>query len=106
MDNQALAQGVAGSPFPIAGSLGTAGRNTFRGPRDFNIDLSAVKRFKFTEHSGLTFRAEIYNLFNNVNFTNPSFAANSTTFGKITSTVTSSAFPSYRVAQMALRFDF
>ena len=101
------APGAVGSIFPAAGDIGNAGgRNTFRGPRDFNIDMSLVKRFKVTERMAVSFRAEVYNIFNNVNFTNPSFTANSATFGKITSTVTSSGFPSYRVMQGALRFDF
>jgi hypothetical protein len=36
------------------------------------VDLSLVKRFRFTERESLAFRAEAYNLFNNPNFRNPS----------------------------------
>jgi hypothetical protein len=48
--------------FPAAGEIGTAGRNTFRGPRFFNIDLSLGKRFRIKERQDLSFRAEAYNL--------------------------------------------
>jgi len=35
--------------FPAAGEFGSSGRNTFHGPRFFNIDLSLVKRFRLAE---------------------------------------------------------
>jgi hypothetical protein len=40
---------------PAAGEIGTAGRNTFRGPRLFNIDLSLGKRFRVTERQSISF---------------------------------------------------
>jgi len=88
--------------FPVAGEIGSSGRNAFRGPRFFGTDLSVVKRFKLTERQALTFRAEVYNLFNNVNFGNP--GTNLTvpaSFGRISGTV-----GSQRIMQMALRYDF
>ncbi len=88
--------------FPVAGSIGSAGRNTFRGPRFFNVDVSLVKKFRVTEKTAVSFRAEAYNVFNNVNFANPGFNINTpATFGQITSTVANPRF-----MQMALRFDF
>lgn len=88
--------------FPAAGSIGTAGRNTFRGPRYFNIDMSLVKRFRVTEKTSISFRAEAYNLINNPNFAAPGFNINTPqTFGQITATVSNPRF-----MQGALRFDF
>lgn len=90
--------------FPAAGEFGSAGRNTFRGPRFFNTDLSVVKRFAMPwgEAHRVTFRAEMYNLFNNPNFGAPgSSLLNAATFGKVSATV-----GNQRLMQMALRYDF
>jgi hypothetical protein len=74
--------------FPLAGEVGTSGRNAFRAPRFFNTDASLVKRFKITERKAVTFRAEAYNLWNNVNFSPPAVSiATPATFGKISSSV-------------------
>jgi hypothetical protein len=88
--------------FPEAGFVGNSGRNTFRGPRYFNIDASLLKRFRVTESARATLRVEGYNLFNNANFGTPGGSlATLQTLGKFSGT-TSTA----RVVQMALRFDF
>jgi hypothetical protein len=88
--------------YPIAGDYGNAGRNTFRGPRFFNVDASLVKSFAITETKKVVFRAEAYNLFNNVDFGNPSLSISSpSTFGKISGVVNNP-----RLLQAALRFDF
>ncbi|MDR3698869.1 MAG: TonB-dependent receptor [Candidatus Sulfopaludibacter sp.] len=88
--------------YPLAGDYGNAGRNTFRGPRFFNVDASLVKSFAITETKKVVFRAEAYNLLNNVDFGNPSLAISSpATFGKISGVVNNP-----RLLQGALRFDF
>lgn len=88
--------------FPNAGDFGNAGRNTFRGPRYFDSDVSLVKRFRIYENHAVTFRAEAYNVFNNVNFGNPSVSLTSPqTFGKLTGLVGTP-----RIMQLALRYDF
>ena len=88
--------------FPGAGESGNSGRNAFRGPRYFDTDLSLVKRFKIWETHAVTFRAEGYNLFNNVNFANPSVSLlTPATFGRI-----SSLAGGPRIFQLALRYDF
>jgi len=92
--------------FPGAGELGTSGRNQFYGPRFFDIDLSAVKRFKITEKMAFAFRAEFYNLFNNANFGGLQINMNNaSTFGKFSSSTGLQA-SSARTMQMSLRFDF
>jgi Carboxypeptidase regulatory-like domain len=93
---------IAAFSMPAAGTIGTSGRNTFRGPGFFNIDMSMVKRFAITEHKSMSFRAEAYNLINHPDFANPQLSLSTAqTFGKITATVNNP-----RIMQLALRFDF
>jgi hypothetical protein len=93
--------------FPTAGTIGTTGRNTFRGPRFFDIDASLSKAFKFTETKMLMFRAEAFNALNNVNFGNPGLSiATPSSFGKISSTIGPNGSGGARLMQLALRFKF
>jgi hypothetical protein len=88
--------------FPDAGEIGSGGRNAFRGPRYFDVDLSLAKKFPIIEGHVISFRAEAYNLFNNTNFGLPnSRLAEPETFGKISATIGTA-----RILQMALRYDF
>jgi len=50
------------------GRPGTLGRNTFTGPRYFNTDLTLLKNTRITERVSVQFRAEVYNIFNRVQF--------------------------------------
>jgi hypothetical protein len=94
---------IASFAEPAAGTIGTSGRNTFRGPGFFNLDASLVKRFELAERKSLTFRAEAYNLPNHADFANPgvNFGGTASAFGKISSVVNNP-----RIVQMALRLDF
>jgi len=67
---------------PAAGTQGTAGRNTERGPGTQVVDFSAIKRFPFGSRR-LEFRAEIFNLFNHPNFGNPDGNISNVTAGVI-----------------------
>lgn len=88
--------------FPSFGEIGTSGRNAFRGPSFFNLDLSMVKSFGLPwEGHRVQFRAEMYNAFNHANFAVPGLNAALQTFGRISATVGEA-----RVMQMALRYDF
>jgi hypothetical protein len=88
--------------FPAAGEIGSGGRNAFRGPRFFNADLALIKKFDIHDQHVITFRAEAYNLFNNVNFGTPNLNLSTpATFGKISTTVGNPRF-----LQIALRYDF
>jgi len=90
--------------FPVAGEFGSSGRNSFRGPRFFSTDLSLVKRFgmPWGEQHRVSFRAEMYNAFNNANFGNPGVNITTpATFGQI-----SAIAGTQRLMQMALRYDF
>jgi hypothetical protein len=93
------------------GAVGT--RGIVRGPGFFDTDVAFSKFFRITERQRVQIRGEAFNLFNNVNFSNPSSSNlsiyNPTTFGEITSqagtsNTTSSGGP--RVFQFALRYEF
>jgi hypothetical protein len=93
---------IAQFTFPAAGEIGSSGRNAFRGPRAFNIDMSLVKHFRLTERFRIDYRCEAYNLLNNVNFNTPGLSiATAQSFGKISGTIGNP-----RIFQMAMRLDF
>ena len=71
------------------------------GPRFINVDFSSIKKTRITETMNVEFRAEIFNLFNNVNYDNPDLDINSASFGRITSIV---GRP--RLMQFAIRLNF
>ncbi len=92
------------------------GRNGFRGPRYFNLDLSLSKRFnlpkglRLGEDSGLDLRVNLFNALNTLNLANFGFASNSTrinngdqpnlSFGRATGGL------SGRVVELQARFNF
>ena len=95
---------------PQRGFLGNLGRGTFTGPGRFTFDLSLVKKVRLGENENRTlqFRAEFFNLFNNVNFGRPGTrifvspgGRTSGSFGVFRSTVTTS-----RQIQFALKIAF
>ncbi|HEV3470201.1 MAG TPA: carboxypeptidase regulatory-like domain-containing protein [Pyrinomonadaceae bacterium] len=53
---------------PALGTFGSLGRGVVRGPGVKNIDFSAAKNWRIRERFGLQFRAEMFNVFNFVNF--------------------------------------
>lgn len=53
---------------PVQGRVGSLGRNSVRGPGIKNIDFSLAKNWKVKERYGIQFRAEMFNVFNMVNF--------------------------------------
>ncbi len=71
--------------FNAVGTFGNSGRNILRGPRFFNTNLGLLKNTNITERVKLQFRAEFFNVFNNVNFNNPGATVGTPGFGKITS---------------------
>ncbi len=65
------------------GVYGNAGRSLISGPAFFNSDFSILKDFTFHEEARLQFRAEFFNAFNQVNFSNPTASVASSSFGRI-----------------------
>ncbi len=83
-------------------SVPTLTRNKFYGPGYDPIDLAIYKNFGLTERLKMQFRAEMYNVFNSPQFTNPDYNPNDGNFGEINSTRAYSE----REIQFALRFTF
>jgi hypothetical protein len=105
---------------PAFGKQGVTGRNAFRGPGLFNIDLSVSRRFAIGERSRVTLRGDAFNVLNHANLNNPSrffcnFSTCLDTFGTATfgRAEANSGFPvaaplneTPRQLQILLRFEF
>ncbi|MCS7024155.1 MAG: hypothetical protein NZV14_05105 [Bryobacteraceae bacterium] len=72
-DDVLLTNGQQSGPWrrPERGSFGNIGRNMLVGPGFYQTDLSVFKTFAVTERLSAQFRAETFNLFNNVNLAQP-----------------------------------
>ncbi len=81
-------------------TFGNSPLNALAGPRFFDEDFSALKNFSVTERMKLQFRAEGFNIFNNVNFGQPGLTVGNPSFGKITSAQSS------RIFQFGLKLSF
>jgi hypothetical protein len=82
---------VPGGTGPNHGVFGDLGRNTFRGPGLHDLDLALIKDTPLKAASGgerasLQFRAELFNVFNIVNFGLPSNIVLGPGFGEISRT--------------------
>jgi len=87
-----------------AGRYGNLGRNVWHGPGLNNWDWMLFKSFRITETHSLTFRTEMFNMWNHTQFNNPGSTTGatigSTTFGRITSA------RDPRILQFSLRYMF
>ena len=83
---------------PAVGATGS-GRNLFTGPGFFQMDLGIFKTLRVGGERRLELRAEIFNVFNTVNFSTPTFLMTSGSFGNITDTTVPP-----RIVQLALKF--
>ena len=105
---------VADPAFACTTAFGNLGRNIYRGPFQQNWDFSLIKNFRLTERQSLRFTTDFFNIWNHVNFANPSIndvetithdnLGNPTSdgpFGKIFSTVGTP-----RLIQFSLRYTF
>lgn len=66
---------------------GTLGRNVLRGFGVSQTDLAVRKNFGFTENLRMQFRVDVFNVFNQANFANPSGILTSGNFGRATQTL-------------------
>jgi len=105
---------------PPPGQFGNLGRNVFKGPGFWNMDIGILKTIPITERVNLQFRTEMFNALNHVNFDNPRNASDGTprvtslAFGQTccvatsvpsSTTVVANGEPN-RVIQFALRLSF
>ncbi len=56
---------------PVGGTFGNCARNSLRGPKQVNIDASAIKDSRVTESQALQFRVEMFNAPNHVELGTP-----------------------------------
>jgi hypothetical protein len=92
-----------GAPVPPLGSFNNGTQRTICcGPGLIDFDFSVHKKIVLSETRYLQFRAEIFNVFNHTNYSNPDggFSDGPTSFGKITT----AGDP--RLLQFALKFFF
>jgi hypothetical protein len=86
---------------PALGTLGNMGAFNVLGPKFFQFDMAVVREFSIREGMNLQFRAEAFNVLNNVRFKNPAITfSNPSTFGNITSA------EDPRILQLAMKFTF
>jgi hypothetical protein len=84
--------------------FGNLGRNAVRDRPYYNTDIGAFKNLHFTERYQLQFRAEFFNIFNNVNFDmidHGDHTYGDPTFGQVTGTV-----GDQRIIQFGLKLLF
>jgi hypothetical protein len=86
---------------PAQYTFGTAGRNSLRSVPYWNLDTSIFRQFPIWGERRFEFRAEAFNLFNNVVLGTPNSDINGSTYGTINSTANSS-----RVMQLGAKFLF
>ena len=86
---------------PAQYTYGNAGRDTLRGPRRTNLDLSLFKTFTVREQTRVEFRAEAFNVLNHPQFGLPNPNIGNGQAGAITSIVGNP-----RQLQMGIRFQF
>lgn len=85
---------------PTFGTYGNSSKGMISGPAYANTDASLLKDFTLPQSFRLQFRAESFNTFNQVNFSNPNTYANAgAAFGQIQSTVAQTG----RQLQLALK---
>jgi hypothetical protein len=98
-------------------NYGTAGFNSIRGPGLQDVDFSAIKQIRINDRNSVEVRAEVFNILNHPNFSNPTAVYGGATgtgitpgsTAVITSTVNSSvptATGGPRQLQLAFRYSF
>ena len=87
---------------PAPGEYSNVGRNAFRGPSSFNINMTLAKRFAIVRGHMLEVRADATNLTNTPTFGFPTAVYTSSTFGRIYNSVSSTS----RKIQLGVKYTF
>jgi hypothetical protein len=93
--------GINAFATPATYTYGNGGRNILRADALNQLDVTAVKGFRFDEKRSLEFRAEMFNILNHPVFAAPSTAINSSSGAQVSSTLNAA-----RIIQLALKFRF
>lgn len=89
------------------GFQGDAGRNNFYGPHYYETNTALLKNMRISERVRAQFRAEVFNLFNRPQFSQPANFVGFGNLGLSTSTITrSDGTTSNRQIQLALKLSF
>jgi hypothetical protein len=93
---------AAFAPVPVGTATGEGNTqyDMMIDPGTINTNLSAFKNFPIQKENTLQFRADAFNLFGNVNLSNPTAQLSSPSDGKITSSAAG------RIIQLALKYSF
>jgi hypothetical protein len=86
------------------GTFGNSGKGAYYGPNLQTWDMGLFKNFRVNTDMNVQFRAEFFNVFNQVNFDIPNRNRGGGTFGTITRTDPSFGDP--RILQFGLKFVF
>jgi hypothetical protein len=92
---------VTNPAFDPTAPFGNTPRNFLVGPGQKNVDISFIKLMPFTENIRGEFRAEMFNVFNWVNYANPNNNLIGANFGRI-----ERASSGPRVIQLAFKLSF
>jgi hypothetical protein len=103
LDNPSLLKWFDNSCFTIPDNFtyGNSGAGILRSDYLGSVTASLAKQFRLAENARLDFRAEAFNLPNNVYFNGPSTSIDSSTVGRVTSTSNSP-----RQVQLAIKLNF
>lgn len=95
---------------PANGTWGDLPRNALRAPGLWQADMSMEKKFPVRERMAVSFRADVFNVFNVAHLGNPNLTWTTTasTFGQITTPFTTNAVGTGTARQMqfSLRFEY
>jgi hypothetical protein len=87
-------------------TFGDVPKGAYYGPNLHSWDMGLSKNFRYSSEGYVQFRAEFFNVFNQVNFANPNTGVNNQgTLGRITGTLGSSQGDP-RIIQFGLKFVF
>jgi len=86
------------------GTFGSVGKGAYYGPSLNSWDMGLFKNFRVNTDMNVQFRAEFFNVFNQVNFDIPNTNRSGGNFGRITRTDPSFGDP--RILQFGLKFVF
>ena len=78
---------TAAFAFPANGSFGNEKRNSIRGPRFADVDVSVFKTTNITERVKAQLRVEMFNIFNRTNLPISNGTLTSGSFGRISDTI-------------------
>jgi hypothetical protein len=63
------------------GTFGTVGKGAYFGPGTYSWDMGLSRNIRLKDEMNIQFRAEFFNIFNQVNFAGPATAVNGAALG-------------------------